>query len=86
VTQEKDLYISVTLPNLIVGTVGGGTSLPTAKSCLEMLDCYGENKAQKFAEICASTVLAGELSMIAALTHGDFSSAHEKLGRKNKKL
>jgi hydroxymethylglutaryl-CoA reductase (NADPH) len=86
VTEDKDLYISVMLPNLIVGTVGGGTSLPTAKSCLQMLDCYGENKAQKFAEICASTVLAGELSMIAALTHGDFSSAHEKLGRKNKKL
>ena len=77
-----DLYASVTLPNLIVGTVGGGTSLPTQKECLELMDCYGTGKAKKFAEICGALVLAGELSIAAALSAGHFTAAHKKLGRK----
>jgi hydroxymethylglutaryl-CoA reductase (NADPH) len=76
------LYASVTLPNLIVGTVGGGTSLPTQKECLEMMDCYGAGKAVKLAEICGAVVLAGELSIAAALAAGHFSDAHKKFGRK----
>ncbi|MCH2216252.1 MAG: hydroxymethylglutaryl-CoA reductase [Flavobacteriales bacterium] len=75
------LYVSVTLPNLIVGTVGGGTVLPTQKECLEMIDCFGQGKARKFAEICAAVVLSGELSIAAAIAAGHFTSAHEKLGR-----
>ncbi len=82
VVGDGALYASVTLPNLIVGTVGGGTGLPTASQCLQLLGCAGAGHARKFAEICAATVLAGELSMIAALTHGDFVSAHAALGRK----
>ncbi len=82
VTASGDLYASVTLPNLIVGTVGGGTGLPTQKECLELMDCYGEGKARKFAEICGALVLAGELSIAAALSAGHFSSAHKKFGRK----
>jgi len=81
-TQEGGLYASVTLPNLIVGTVGGGTSLPTQKECLELMDCYGEGKARKFAEICGALVLAGEISIAAALSAGQFSAAHQKFGRK----
>ncbi|HRI00580.1 MAG TPA: hydroxymethylglutaryl-CoA reductase [Saprospiraceae bacterium] len=80
--DDGSLYASVTLPNLIVGTVGGGTSLPTQKECLELMDCYGEGKARKYAEICGAVVLAGELSIAAALSAGHFSSAHNKLGRK----
>ncbi|MFL5754493.1 MAG: 3-hydroxy-3-methylglutaryl-CoA reductase, partial [Bacteroidia bacterium] len=72
----------VTLPNLIVGTVGGGTSLPTQRECLELLDCYGTGKARKFAEICGALALAGELSIAAALSAGHFSAAHKKFGRK----
>ena len=83
-TKEGGLYASVTLPNLIVGTVGGGTGLPTQKECLELLDCYGEGKSRKFAEICGAVVLAGELSIAAALSAGHFSSAHQKFGRKKK--
>lgn len=79
---EGDLYCSVTLPNLIVGSVGGGTSLSTQKECLELMDCYGAGKARKFAEICAALSLAGELSIVAALSAGHFTSAHKKLGRK----
>ncbi len=82
VTSTGDLYASVTLPNLIVGTVGGGTGLPTQKECLELMDCYGEGKARKFAEICGALVLAGELSIAGALSAGHFSAAHKKFGRK----
>ncbi len=81
-TKEGDLYCSVTLPNLIVGTVGGGTSLPTQRECLELMDCYGVGNARKFAEICGALVLAGELSIAAALSAGHFSSAHKNLGRR----
>jgi hydroxymethylglutaryl-CoA reductase (NADPH) len=82
VTSAGDLYLSVSLPNLIVGTVGGGTALPTAKECLQMMDCYGEGRARKFAEICAATVLAGELSLIGAITAGEYGQAHALYGRR----
>jgi hydroxymethylglutaryl-CoA reductase (NADPH) len=78
---DGDLYCGLTLPNLIVGTVGGGTRLPTAQECLAILDCVGDGKASVFAEVCAATALAGEISIIAALCSGDFASAHERLGR-----
>ncbi len=76
-----DLYASVNLPSLVVGTVGGGVSLPTQRECLELLDCYGSGKSRKFAEIVAATVLAGEISLAASIVAGDFVSAHEKYGR-----
>jgi len=81
-TPQGDLYASVTLPALIVGTVGGGTSLPTQRQCLEMMDCYGAGKANKFAEICCAVALAGELSIGAALCAHHFAEAHAFLGRK----
>ena len=80
-TAEGDLYVSVSLPNLICGTVGGGTHLPTARECLEMIDCYGSGKARKLAEIICSTVLAGEVSIIGAMAAGDFAAAHGSYGR-----
>ncbi len=85
--RGEALYATVTLPNLIVGTVGGGTGLPTQRSCLEILGLFGEGKARAFAEVCAGVVLAGELSIIASLATGGFSRAHEVLARlrKNRK-
>ena len=77
VNKDGDLHVTVSLPNLTVGTIGGGTYLPTAKECLEMMGCYGKGKARKFAEICAVTAMAGEISIIAAMTSGHFSTAHE---------
>lgn len=79
--DNGDFYWSVTLPSLIVATYGGGTGLATQKQCLEMLGCYGKGKVKKFAEICAAVVLAGETSLAAAMLHGDWVTAHEKLGR-----
>ncbi len=79
--HDGDLYCSLTLPNLIVGTVGGGTRLPTAQECLGILDCVGDGKAGNFAEICAATALAGEISIVGALCAGEFARAHSRLGR-----
>lgn len=79
--DNGDLYWSITIPSLIVATYGGGTGLPTQKQCLELMGCYGTGKVQKFAEICAAMVLAGETSLTAAMLHGDWVSAHEMLGR-----
>ncbi|MBV8202574.1 MAG: hypothetical protein JOZ15_18310, partial [Acidobacteria bacterium] len=81
VTAEGDLYASVTLPSLTVATVGGGTGGGTARECLEMLGCAGAGGAPKLAEIAAATLLAGELSMGAALASGEFVAAHESYGR-----
>ncbi len=84
VTKKGDLYISVTLPNLIVGTVGGGTKLPTQSECLGLLGCKREGTAKKFAEICAATVLAGEISIMGAMSAGQFAQAHFTYARKTK--
>lgn len=81
-TPAGDLYLSLALPALIVGTVGGGTHLPTSRECLEMLGCYGDGGARKFAEICGATALAGELSIAGALAAGEFSAAHAHFGRR----
>lgn len=82
--RGKDLYISVYLPDLMLGTVGGGTGLPTQKEALSILGIKGGNNgknAQKLAEIVGGTVLAGEISLIASLSNNTLSRAHEKLGR-----
>ncbi len=82
VNQAGDLYASVTVPNLIIGTVGGGTFLPTQAECLKIMDCYGSGNSRKFAEICAAMLLGGELSIAAALSSGHFTHAHQQFGRK----
>ena len=84
--RNNDLYISVTLPSLEVGTVGGGTHLPTQREALEILGVFGGGdppgvNAKKFAEIVASAVLAGELNLLAALAAGHLAEAHLRLGR-----
>ncbi len=81
VTASGDLYAALTLPNLIVGTVGGGTSLPAAQECLDVLGCRGAGKAQRFAELLGATALAGDLSLMAAFCRHEFVAAHERLGR-----
>lgn len=80
-TPEGDLYAALTLPSLTVGTIGGGTGLPTQNECLEMMDCAGLGNADKFAEICCAVALCGELSIAAAMIEDHFASAHQKLGR-----
>ncbi|NUW74995.1 hydroxymethylglutaryl-CoA reductase [Vibrio mediterranei] len=81
VTDAGELYASVTLPNLMVGTVGGGTGLPSQKACLDLLGLHGSGNSQALAEVAASLCLAGELSIVGAFCAGHFSNAHHKLAR-----
>jgi hydroxymethylglutaryl-CoA reductase (NADPH) len=81
VTGAGDLYISITIPSLIVATHGGGTALPTQRECLSILGCVGKGKVKKLAEIVAGVVLAGELSLAAAISSLDWVSSHEQYGR-----
>lgn len=80
--EDDALYASVTLPNIIVGTVGGGTGLPTQAAGLSILGLKGEGKARALAEVCAALCLAGELSIIGALAAGHFARAHASLARR----
>ena len=80
-TPTGDLYASVTLPDLMVGTVGGGTSLPSQRACLDILGLAGPGHAQALAEVCAALCLAGELSLVGALCAGSFARAHQRLAR-----
>jgi hydroxymethylglutaryl-CoA reductase (NADPH) len=81
ITKTGDYYFSVTIPSLIVATYGGGTGLPTQRECLELMDCYGKDRAKKLAEIVAATVLCGELSLGTAVIADEWVSSHEQLGR-----
>jgi len=84
--RGDELYASVSMPSLPVGTVGGGTSIKTQHECLSIMDVAGGGKppgahAKKFAEIVCCAVLAGELSLIAALAARHLARAHATLGR-----
>lgn len=80
-TAEGDLYISLTIPSLIVATYGGGTGLPSQRECLEVMDCYGKGKVKKLAEIIGAVALAGEISLGSAISSSDWVSSHETYGR-----
>jgi hydroxymethylglutaryl-CoA reductase (NADPH) len=79
--DDGDYYWSVTIPSLVVATYGGGTGLPTQRECLELMGCYGSGHVEKLAEIVAAVVLAGEVSLSAAVLHGDWVSSHDAFGR-----
>ncbi len=84
--KEGQLHASVTMSSLPVGTVGGGTGILTQQECLSMLGVAGGGDppgthAKKLAEIICAAVLAGELSLVAALATRDLARAHKTLGR-----
>ena len=84
--DRSGLYFGVSLPDLPLGTVGGGTQLATQEASLSIMGVDGGgnppgSNAKKFAVITASAVLAGELSLIASLAEGSLAKAHRKLGR-----
>ncbi|RMH17199.1 MAG: hydroxymethylglutaryl-CoA reductase [Acidobacteria bacterium] len=80
-TADGDLYLSLTIPSLIVATYGGGTGLATQRECLEILGCYGKGKVRKLAEIVGGVALAGEISLASAISSLDWVSSHERYGR-----
>lgn len=81
---ETGLLVTVTLPNLMLGTVGGGTGLPSQSACLDVLGLKGAGKAAALAEVAAALCLCGELSLTAAVAGGQFGSAHKRLARERK--
>eukprot|EP00939_MAST-03C_sp_MAST-3C-sp1_P000402 g402.t1 len=87
VNDGQDLHVSVTMPCIEVGTVGGGTGLSAQRACLEMLGVAGANhespgeNARNLARIVGATVLAGEISLMSALASNHLVSAHMKLNR-----
>jgi hydroxymethylglutaryl-CoA reductase (NADPH) len=80
-TAQGDMYISITIPSLIVATYGGGTGLATQRECLQVLGAYGQGKVNKLAEIIVGVVLAGEISLASAISSSDWVSSHEQYGR-----
>jgi len=82
-TEDGGLHAAIRFPGLEVGTVGGGTTLPYARSWLALLGCAGEGKVYRFAQIVAATALALEISASAAMaTAGseNFFRAHHERG------
>lgn len=85
--NNEDLYMTCTMPSLEVGTVGGGTGLPGQSACLEMLGVRGANmespgeNAKKLAQIVCATVMAGEISLMAALVNSDLVKSHMRHNR-----
>ena len=74
----------VYVPDLMVGTVGGGTGLATQNEALQLLGVAGGNNGEnskRFAEIIGAAVLAGEISLLASLEEGSLATAHKRLGR-----
>ena len=88
--EGTSLHMSVTMPSVEVGTVGGGTGLPAQAQCLDIMGCRGASKppkkagenAQRLSRIVAATTMAGELSLLAALAANHLVKAHMQHGRK----
>ncbi len=80
--RGDDLFCSVTMPNILVGSVGGGTGLPSQSASLNIMGLKGAGKGAALAEVVAATCLCGEISIVAAIAAGHFTRAHESLARK----
>ncbi|KAL1540653.1 3-hydroxy-3-methylglutaryl coenzyme A reductase 1 [Salvia divinorum] len=92
INNGKDLHISVTMPSIEVGTVGGGTQLASQSGCLNLLGVKGANKespgsnARLLATIVAGAVLAGELSLMSAISAGQLVKSHMKYNRSSRDI
>ncbi|TKW11156.1 hypothetical protein SEVIR_6G215300v4 [Setaria viridis] len=92
INDGRDLHISVTMPSIEVGTVGGGTQLASQSACLDLLGVKGANRdspganARLLATVVAGGVLAGELSLLSALAAGQLVKSHMKYNRSIKDM
>lgn len=81
--RGQDLYFSVTIPNIIVGTIGHGKNEQAFQERLQTMGCVGEGASQTLAHLIAAVVFAGELSLLAALTNPhELMRAHTSIERK----
>lgn len=78
VLENGDLYFSIYMPSIMIGTVGGGTKLKTKQEAISVI---GVKTTTELAEVLAGAVIAGEISLLASLSEGSLAMAHEKLGR-----
>lgn len=78
--EGEDLYVSLTMPNLNMGIVGGGTYLPSQKEARELIG-LGEIETDKLVAVTVVACLAGELSLLASLGENTLAKAHQNLGR-----
>ena len=78
VVNNHDLYISVYLPDIMIGMVGGGTKLKTQTEARSIM---GVKTITEFTEVFVAAVLAGEVSLLASLAQDSLAVAHKKLGR-----
>lgn len=81
VLKNGDLYFSVFLPDLMCGTVGGGTHLPGQQAALKIM---GVKNVLEYCRVTAAAVLASEISLIASLAEDSLVKAHLRLGRKKR--
>lgn len=87
VNEGQDLYVTVSMPSIEVGTVGGGTVLDPQRAMLDMLGVRGPHpetpgaNAQRLARVIAAAVMAGELSLMGALAAGHLIKAHMQHNR-----
>jgi len=79
--RGDDLFCSVTMPNILVGSVGGGTGLASQSAGLNILGLKGAGNGAALAEVTAALCLCGEISIVAAIAAGHFTRAHENLAR-----
>ncbi|KAL8143672.1 hypothetical protein V2J09_016704 [Rumex salicifolius] len=92
INDGKDLHVSVTMPSIEVGTVGGGTQLASQSACLNLLGVKGANRetpggnARLLSTIVAGSVLAGELSLMSAIAAGQLVNSHMKYNRSSKDI
>ncbi|KAK9677674.1 hypothetical protein RND81_11G159800 [Saponaria officinalis] len=92
VNDGKDLHVSVTMPSIEVGTVGGGTQLASQSACLNLLGVKGANResaggnARQLAAVVAGSVLAGELSLMSAIAAGQLVKSHMKYNRSSRDM
>jgi hydroxymethylglutaryl-CoA reductase (NADPH) len=80
---DGGMHVSIRFPGLEVGTIGGGTTLPSPHQWLELMGCAGAGKVYRFAQIVAAAALALEISASAAMaTVGseNFFRAHFERG------
>jgi hydroxymethylglutaryl-CoA reductase (NADPH) len=82
---KKGILFSIDLPNLVIGTVGGGTHLLKQAEALKLMGCFGAGKVERFAQLIAGFTLGLEISTFGAIVSGEFAKAHEKLGRNKPK-
>jgi hydroxymethylglutaryl-CoA reductase (NADPH) len=81
IVGDGNLLFSIYIPSLQLGTVGGGTWLPSQQEALKILGVNGTGKVKQFTKLVLAAVLAGEISLIASQAEGSLAKAHRKHGR-----